>query len=171
MDMGTSKQKNQEHDRLHHCQSPLDELYLRQQIISFCSCRIRSSAAYVHLALETENESKRKVSNRKHDINKLLIPDVRAAYQEELKRFRDKPINSMTLDQEAERYSQIIKETADTVLGFQLSRKKPWISDATLEFTDFYLVPGRTSINAFTRQIRSSIAMDNEQWCNTNCDQ
>ena len=89
----------------------------------------------------------------------------------------------MTLDQEAERYSQIIKESpADTVLEFQHFRKKPWISDATLELTgpetrdeesnSFW---GRTSnqtYNAgFTRQIHASIAMDYEQWCNTNCDQ
>ena len=89
------------------------------------------------LRLKLKKESKRKVSNRKHDTNKLLIPDICAAYQEELKqRFRDKPISSMTLDQKAERYSQIIKEAADTVLGFQCFRKKPWISDATLELTD-----------------------------------
>ena len=86
----------------------------------------------------------------------------------------------MTLDQEAERYSQISKETADTVLGFQRSRKKPWISDATLELTDQRremkkVIASRSDLkptyNAFTRQIRASIAMDYEQWCNTNCDQ
>ena len=89
------------------------------------------------LRMKLKKENERKVSNRKHDTNKLLIPDIRAAYQEELKqRFRDKPINSMTLDQEAKRYSQIIKETANTVLGFQRFRKTPWISDATLELTN-----------------------------------
>ena len=29
----------------------------------------------------------------------------------------------------------------------------------------------KPTYNAFTRQIRASIAMDYEQWCNTNCDQ
>ena len=99
MDMCTSKRKNQEHDRLHHCQSPLDKLYLKQQIISSADAGSDHQLLMCILRLKLKKESKRKVSNRKHDTNTLLIPDIRAAYQEELKqRFRDKPINSMTLD-------------------------------------------------------------------------
>ena len=42
----------------------------------------------------------------------------------------------LTLDQAAESYSRIIKTAADNILGYTRSRKKPWISDATLELTD-----------------------------------
>ena len=104
-----------------------------------------------------------------------------AKYQQKLSDKLHPVVNgNQTLDQAAESYSKAIKDTADDVLGFTRSRKKPWISNSTLDITDqrrelkkqLSNSPElKPEYNRLTRQIRLSISRDHEKWCNDNCDE
>jgi Reverse transcriptase (RNA-dependent DNA polymerase)/Endonuclease-reverse transcriptase len=120
-------------------------------------------------------------STKKHDINKLKDQSILTKYQQELANKLPSCTNmNLTLDQAAEAYSAIIKTTADNVLGFTRSRRKPWISDNTLELTDqrrkikvkLATEPSlKPTYNRLTHQIRDGINSDYETWCNDNCKQ
>ena len=75
---------------------------------------------------------------RKHDISKLKDQKVLERYQQELANKLSPMTTDMhqTLNQQAESFSSIIKSAADNILGFARSRKKPWISDSTLDITN-----------------------------------
>jgi exonuclease III len=134
------------------------------------------------MRLKLKDICKHRNSQRKHDVSRLKDQSVLEEYQQELsknlpKNFAD---THQTLDQAAESYSTIIKAAADNVLGFTRSRKKPWISNSTLDITDQrreikkQLTNNpelKPRYNQLTRDIRTSINHDYENWCNENCEQ
>jgi hypothetical protein len=137
----------------------------------------------MRLKLKSSNRSKPSgYKARKHDLSKLKDQTVLSMYQLELS---DKLVSStadinQTLDQAAEAYSSIIKAAADNILGFTRSRKKPWISNNTLDIVDKRrevkrLLSSTPSLkpvyNQLTREIRQGINRDHENWCIDNCNQ
>lgn len=128
------------------------------------------------------SQKRRRQATRKHDISRLKDEKVLAQYQKHLSdKLCDLATNShQTLNQQAEAYSSILKSAAENILGFTRSRKKPWISNSTLELTDkrrevksqLAIDPSlKPEYNRLTRQIRLGINADYECWCNDNCDQ
>ena len=151
---------------------------------SFPSADVGSDHQLVICKLRLKLKCSHKCNNKpttKHDISKLKDKAILTKYQQELaNKLPSCTDEHLTLDQAAESYSRIIKTTADSILGFVRSRKKPWISDATLDLTDqrrsvkvkLATEPGlKPAYNQLTHQIRASINSDYEIWCNENCDQ
>ena len=119
---------------------------------------------------------------KKHDIGKLKDQNVLNRYQQEVADKLQQILisNDQTLNQTAECFSATIKAAADNVLGFARSRKKPWISNSTLDLTDkrrhikgkLAEAPNlKPTYNRLTREIPQSINNDYEKWCNDNCNQ
>src|SRR5271157_490756 len=134
----------------------------------------------LHLKLKCTKKSNTKLIS-KHDISKLKDKVILAEYQQQL---TDKlptcTDTDLTLDQAAESYYKIIKITANNILGFTRSCKKPWISNTTLELTDqrrnfkveLATEPGlKPAYNQLTCKICTGINSDNENWRNNNCDE
>jgi hypothetical protein len=152
---------------------------------SFPSADIGSDHQLVMCKLRLKLKCSSKRNNqltRKHDISKLKDQNILAKYQQELsdKLVHNTANDHQTLDQAAQSYSSIIKTAADKHLGFTRSRKKPWISDSTLQITDLRREikgqlstnPGlKPAYNKLTHQIRDSISQDYENWCNDKCSQ
>jgi len=151
---------------------------------SFPSADIGSDHQLVICTLRLKLKCSKKSNNKltsKHDISKLKDKVILAEYQQQLaNKLPTCTDTDLTLDQAAESYSKIIKTTADNILEFTRSRKKPWISNATLELTDqrrnikvkLATEPGlKPAYNQLTRQIRTGINSDYENWCNNNCDE
>src|SRR5271157_2012002 len=130
---------------------------------SFPSADIGSDHQLVICTLRLKLKCSKKSNNKltsKHDISKLKNKVILAEYQLQLaNKLPACTDTDLTLDQAAESYSKIIKTTADNILGFIRSRKKPWISNATLELTDQRrnIKVLKPAYNQLTRQIRTGI--------------
>ena len=149
---------------------------------SYPSADVGSDHQLVICKLRLKLKNRRKCGNTKpvkHAVQKLRENDVKQRYQLELRKaFEESRDETRTLNEAAERLSEILKTTADKVIGFERPKRKPWISEDTLNLVDQrreikHCLPYRpelkSSYNRLTHEIRRSLDQDQEKWYNTKC--
>lgn len=116
-------------------------------------------------------------SKRKHDLGKLQSTEVLAAFQEEVRRGLT---HQDSLDNDVAQLSQVLRQAADKVLGFQKMAKKPWVKQETLDMIEERRLVKAMAVqdtslkpryNKLTRALRGRFQSDYESWCNKLCDE